>query len=329
MGETGGNLRPIPLSDQSLTPLSEVSGASRGRLWTGRRHPRSETDPSCCPRTIPCRKGRQGVTRNGVPAERDAVGLCIEPPPASGWNGRRTALGFPPINAVYPLFRFDGVRFGRTAGNADRAVLIDFRRFPAGILATSNPLVRHQIRGQDHPLAGRAREDRVRAPDARDRRGDHGLGGGAEARSRGRRRAGSARAAGSVEMREPHAGEHLVEDRRAAGGDGAQARERLALAEAEVRGRLVAERRVEPAGVVEAFDEELPRGTRIPVRRTSVRTVPIPERDSGPRPWRTSRIRGWYPSLLNCRSPSGLSPMRASTPRHPAQLGSRTGRTSA
>ena len=42
-----------------------------------------------------------------------------------------------------------------------------------------------------------------------------------------------------------------------------------------------------------------------------------------------SRIRGWYPSLLNCRSPSGLSPMRASTPGHPAQLGSRTGRTSA
>ena len=39
-------------------------------------------------------------------------------------------------------------------------------------------------------------------------------------------------------MGEPFAGEHLVEDRRAAGGVGAQARERLALAQAEVRFRL-------------------------------------------------------------------------------------------
>ena len=39
----------------------------------------------------------------------------------------------------FPLSRHDRVSDGPTARNADRAVLYDFRRFPAGIYATSNP----------------------------------------------------------------------------------------------------------------------------------------------------------------------------------------------
>ena len=67
-----GNLRPIPRWDQSLSPLSEVSGTSRGRLWTGRLHPRSETNssPLGCPRTnstqseVGCAGGRGGDRRH-------------------------------------------------------------------------------------------------------------------------------------------------------------------------------------------------------------------------------------------------------------------------
>ena len=41
-------------------------------------------------------------------------------------------------------------------------------------------VVGHRLRRQDHPMAQRSREDRVRAPDAGDRRGGRRVGGGAE-----------------------------------------------------------------------------------------------------------------------------------------------------
>ena len=43
-------------------------------------------------------------------------------------------------NSVFPFSLHGPARSRPMAGNADRAVLYDFRRFPARILATSNPL---------------------------------------------------------------------------------------------------------------------------------------------------------------------------------------------
>ena len=43
------------------------------------------------------------------------------------------------LGVIRPLFRYGGTRCGEVAGNADRAVLYDFRRFPAGILAFCAP----------------------------------------------------------------------------------------------------------------------------------------------------------------------------------------------
>ena len=63
-------------------------------------------------------------------------------------------------------------------------------------------VVRYRHRGQDHPLARGAREDRVRAPDSGDRRGDRRPRGGAGEEPRERQRSGAALHAGSLEMRE-------------------------------------------------------------------------------------------------------------------------------
>ena len=86
-------------------------------------------------------------------------------------------------------------------------------------------------------LARRAREERIRAPHARDRRGARRLGRGATQESRKRRRAGVARIQGCLEVHGQVAGPLLVEQGRRPCGAGTQARAWLALAEAEIRVR--------------------------------------------------------------------------------------------
>ena len=74
----------------------------------------------------------------------------------------------------------------------------------------------------------------VRTPDAGHRRGGRRLGRGTANQPRERGRAGPARALGSLDELQPRAGLRLVEQGRAARGTEAQARKRLALAQAEV-----------------------------------------------------------------------------------------------
>ena len=74
----------------------------------------------------------------------------------------------------------------------------------------------------------------LRTPDAGHRRGARRLGRGTANQPRERGRAGPARALGSLDELQPRAGLRLVEQGRAARGTEAQARKRLALAQAEV-----------------------------------------------------------------------------------------------
>ena len=95
-------------------------------------------------------------------------------------------------------------------------------------------VVRHRLRRKSGAVARRAREDRVRTPDAGDRRGGRRLGRGTANQPWERGRAGPARALGSLDELQPRAGLCLVEQGRAARGTEAHARKRLALAQAEV-----------------------------------------------------------------------------------------------
>ena len=47
------------------------------------------------------------------------------------------------LNAVSPPFKHGSIRYGRTASAADRAVLIELRRFLAVIYAIRTPLGQH------------------------------------------------------------------------------------------------------------------------------------------------------------------------------------------
>ena len=95
-------------------------------------------------------------------------------------------------------------------------------------------VVRHRLRRKSGAVARRAREDRVRTPDAGHRRGARRLGRGTANQPWERGRAGPARALGSLDELQPRAGLCLVEQGRAARGTEAHARKRLALAQAEV-----------------------------------------------------------------------------------------------
>ena len=95
-------------------------------------------------------------------------------------------------------------------------------------------VVRHRLRRKSGAVARRAREDRVRTPDAGHHRGARRLGRGTANQPWERGRAGPARALGSLDELQPRAGLCLVEQGRAARGTEAQARKRLALAQAEV-----------------------------------------------------------------------------------------------
>ena len=53
--------------------------------------------------------------------------------------------GVPPFKYVCPLSGYDPAGSSPTAGNADRAVLYDFRRFPAGIQTFGDPLIQRDF----------------------------------------------------------------------------------------------------------------------------------------------------------------------------------------
>ena len=52
---------------------------------------------------------------------------------------RDARQSYPPFDAVSPPFKHGSIRYGRTASAADRAVLIELRRFLAVIQATATP----------------------------------------------------------------------------------------------------------------------------------------------------------------------------------------------
>ena len=74
---------------------------------------------------------------------------------ASGNFAKEAARGTESRNSnpVFLLLRHGPAGSSPTAGNADRAVPVDFRRFPAVIWAFGDPLVRHRPRRPDHPVA--------------------------------------------------------------------------------------------------------------------------------------------------------------------------------
>ena len=138
---------------------------------------------------------------------------------------------------VFPLSRHDPAGSRTTAGSADRAVLYDFRRFPAGILATSSPLVRHRPGTWSRPVEGREREVGLRTHHTRDTRGGRGPRSGAAEEPRNWRSAGAARDERSLGIHEPFPRAELVEQSPEARGTDTQARPGLALLETKVRFR--------------------------------------------------------------------------------------------
>ena len=60
--------------------------------------------------------------------------------------------GVPPFGGVFPLFQYGGVRYRRTASAADRAVLVELRRFLAVNHATGTLPGRRLARRRDGSL---------------------------------------------------------------------------------------------------------------------------------------------------------------------------------
>ena len=52
---------------------------------------------------------------------------------------RDACQSYPPFDAVSPPFKHGSIRYGRTASAADRAVLVELRRFLAVIQALGTP----------------------------------------------------------------------------------------------------------------------------------------------------------------------------------------------
>ena len=78
-----------------------------------------------------------GGHRSGKSCRHDwqlAGGLSVKALPLQAFPLRGEV---PPFGVVFRLFRCVGTRHGPTAGNADRAVSVDFRRLPAVIQATA------------------------------------------------------------------------------------------------------------------------------------------------------------------------------------------------
>ena len=72
-----------------------------------------------------------------------------------GKTGTRYDPGVPPIDGIFPLFQYGGVRYRRTASAADRAVLVELRRSLAviwgfgGLRWMLPHEVAHVVRGQE------------------------------------------------------------------------------------------------------------------------------------------------------------------------------------
>lgn len=147
---------------------------------------------------------------------------------------RNRSVNFPQFETICPPFQGDGSRRSSRVGRADRAALYDFRRFPTLIPATFSPLVGHQPRSWDHPLARRAREDRLRAPDPDDCGGTSRVGGGGLAETAKRGRPSVTESDGSLKVLEPLAEQRMVGQGTRTGAAGAEAAARLALASAQV-----------------------------------------------------------------------------------------------
>ena len=56
---------------------------------------------------------------------------------------RDARQSFPPFDAIFSPFKHGSIRYGRTASAADRAVLVQLRRFLAGIQALGTPRYQH------------------------------------------------------------------------------------------------------------------------------------------------------------------------------------------
>ena len=79
--------------------------------------------------------------------------MSIIPAPSSTTN-RRGETHIPAIQCRFPLFRYAAISHRPTASAADRAVLIEFRRFLAVIRATGTP--------PRQPIGARTYSDRRR-----------------------------------------------------------------------------------------------------------------------------------------------------------------------
>ena len=66
---------------------------------------------------------------------------------------------YPPFDAIFSPFKHGSIRYGRTASAADRAVLVELRRFLAVIQALGTP--RYQRADEDQ--LRKALDDRRRA----------------------------------------------------------------------------------------------------------------------------------------------------------------------
>ena len=127
-------------------------GTGPGASGAAQCIPSRTTGESCCAQTAD-RYELSGRERGRLPE-----------PSAKRLRARKSRHSSP----GFPLSRHDPAGSSPTAGNADRAVLQDFRRFPAGIRATYSPWANSRDsainRGEAPPLAsGDQRRFRARS----------------------------------------------------------------------------------------------------------------------------------------------------------------------
>ena len=145
----------IPAATEVLESSTTSNAATR---WPTREGCALRWWRSCCerhgtPRWSPGGSKGGGAPLAGGPSMRVAsIGRTADTPRRNYSPGRRresasgqlrrtggAGAGFPPFNTFFSLSRHGPAGSSPTAGNADRAVLYDFRRLPAGILASGVP----------------------------------------------------------------------------------------------------------------------------------------------------------------------------------------------
>ena len=190
---------------------------------------RMQTRGTGDPASLPC-PPRAVNSPSGVPGVEAVVGDAV---PAMKGVVPSRAIRLADSRRLptdYPPFQCGGVRHGPTARMADRAALVELTWFLAVIRVIRTLLVGHRPRRHDHPVAGEAREERLRTHHAGDGRGDSGVGRGATDEQRDGRRSGAARRDGCLQMHGSRMGVPAVAQGGGPRGDGAQGRTWLALA---------------------------------------------------------------------------------------------------